>query len=234
MVVHCPNCQKKYNIDSSKITPKVKSGTCKACGHAIPLEYNAGETAHSEKNADEQEPQAIAAIPASSALPAKNAREWWLLGVMGVTTGLFMGLTAGLNLGKNEPEKPLSPVSKHGDSVKIHYTGKLEDGTVFDASEKQKALQFTIGDGQVINGIEKAVLGMRPGESKTVEVLEAFGAYHDDKKLVVKKKDIPDLKLEVGQKVQIRQGDGQTITAVAIELSDDVCKELCAILTVYI
>ena len=57
--------------------------------------------------------------------------------------------------------------AKQGDNVLIHYTGKLEDGTVFDSSRDRDPLQFSIGGGQVIPGFEAAVVGMAPGESKT-------------------------------------------------------------------
>ena len=53
---------------------------------------------------------------------------------------------------------------KHGDTVKIHYTGKLEDGTIFDTSAKRDPLQFKIGAGQVISGFEQAVVGMNPSK----------------------------------------------------------------------
>ena len=66
---------------------------------------------------------------------------------------------------------------KNGDTVKVHYTGKLEDGTVFDSSESREPLEFTVGEGKVIPGFEQAVVGMSPGDSKTEKVPadQAFG-----------------------------------------------------------
>ncbi len=76
---------------------------------------------------------------------------------------------------------------KHGDTVKIHYTGKLEDGTIFDTSAKRDPLQFIIGAGQVISGFEEAVVGMNPSESKTVKVPadKAYGPHREEMVLVV-------------------------------------------------
>lgn len=107
---------------------------------------------------------------------------------------------------------------KHGDTVKIHYTGKLEDGTIFDTSAKRDPLQFKIGAGQVISGFEQAVVGMNPSESKTVKVPadKAYGPHREEMVLVVDRNKIPkNLKLELGQELQIPQEDGQkTIVAV--------------------
>ena len=107
---------------------------------------------------------------------------------------------------------------KHGDTVKIHYTGKLEDGTIFDTSAKRDPLQFKIGAGQVISGFEQAVVGMNPSKSKTVKVPadKAYGPHREEMVLVVDRNKIPkNLKLELGQELQIPQEDGQkTIVAV--------------------
>ncbi|MCK4476877.1 MAG: FKBP-type peptidyl-prolyl cis-trans isomerase, partial [Methanophagales archaeon] len=72
--------------------------------------------------------------------------------------------------------------AKPGDTVKVHYTGKLEDGMVFDTSTDLDPLQFTIGDGQIIPGFEQAVVGMNPGESKTIKIPtdEAYGPHREE------------------------------------------------------
>ena len=111
--------------------------------------------------------------------------------------------------------------AKHGDTVKVHYTGKLEDGTVFDTSINRDPLQFTIGEGQIIPGFEQAVVGMNPGESKTTKVPadKAYGSHHKEKVLLARRNQFPvDLKPEVGQKLQIRRTDGQTtvVTVTAV------------------
>ena len=60
--------------------------------------------------------------------------------------------------------------AKTGDTVKVHYTGKLDDDTVFDTSEGREPLQFTIGEGRLIPDFEQAVVGMEPGETKTIQI----------------------------------------------------------------
>ena len=113
--------------------------------------------------------------------------------------------------------------AKHGDTVKVHYTGKLEDGTVFDTSINRDPLQFTIGEGQIIPGFEQAVVGMNPGESKTTKVPadKAYGSHHKEEVLVVDRNQFPvDLKPEVGQKLQIRRTDGQTSVVTVTDVSE--------------
>jgi FKBP-type peptidyl-prolyl cis-trans isomerase 2 len=113
--------------------------------------------------------------------------------------------------------------AKHGDTVKVHYTGKLEDGTVFDTSINRDPLQFTIGEGQIIPGFEQAVVGMNPGESKTTKVSadKAYGSHHKEEVLVVDRNQFPvDLKPEIGQKLQIRRTDGQTIVVTVTDVSE--------------
>lgn len=112
--------------------------------------------------------------------------------------------------------------AKHGDTVKVHYTGKLEDGTVFDTSIDRDPLQFTIGEGQVIPGFEQAVLGMNPGESKTIRIPtdEAYGTRREEMVMVVDRNQLPaDLNPEVGQQLQRSQPDGQTIVVTVTEVS---------------
>ncbi|MCW3129649.1 MAG: peptidylprolyl isomerase [Methanophagales archaeon] len=113
--------------------------------------------------------------------------------------------------------------AKPGDTVKVHYTGKLEDGTVFDTSADRDPLQFTIGEGQIIPGFEQAVVGMNPGESKTIKVLtnDAYGPHREDMVLVVDRNQLPvDLIPEVGQQLQSRQPDGQIIVVTVIAVSE--------------
>lgn len=72
-----------------------------------------------------------------------------------------------------------------GDRVSVHYTGTLDDGEVFDSSEGREPLEFTVGEGEVIRGFEDAILGMSPGDEKTV-VLAPADAYGDyDREMVV-------------------------------------------------
>jgi peptidylprolyl isomerase len=103
--------------------------------------------------------------------------------------------------------------AKNGDTVKVHYTGKLEDGTVFDSSESREPLKFTIGKGNVIPGFEEAVVGMSPGDSKTEKVLadQGFGPYREELVVDIDRGRIPaGVEPEVGKPLQIQQRDGQT------------------------
>jgi FKBP-type peptidyl-prolyl cis-trans isomerase 2 len=113
--------------------------------------------------------------------------------------------------------------AKHGDTVRVHYTGKLDDGTVFDTSVDRDPLEFTIGEGQIIPGFEEAVVGMNPGESKTITVLadEAFGPYREEMVLVVDRSQFPvDLEAKVGEHLQIGQADGRITVVTVTEISE--------------
>ncbi|MCW3135256.1 MAG: peptidylprolyl isomerase [Methanophagales archaeon] len=113
--------------------------------------------------------------------------------------------------------------AKPGDTVKVHYTGKLEDGTVFDTSTDRDPLQFTIGERKIIPGFEQAVVGMNPGESKTIKVPmdEAYGPHREEMVMVVDRNQLPvDLIPEVGQQLQSRQPDGQTMVVTVIGVSE--------------
>lgn len=103
---------------------------------------------------------------------------------------------------------------KTSDTVRVHYTGRLEDGTVFDSSLQREPLEFTLGEGQVIPGFEEGVIGMAPGESKTIEIgaENAYGPYRDDMVLAVERGQFPEnIQPTVGQRLQVRQPDGQTM-----------------------
>ena len=111
-----------------------------------------------------------------------------------------------------------------GDTVKIHYTGRLEDGTVFDTSEDREPLQFTLGEGKVIPGFENAVRGMEEGESKTTTIPsdDAYGDRRDDLVLSVPLEQLPeDLDPQKGQHLQMQAGNGETFQVVVTEVADD-------------
>jgi peptidylprolyl isomerase len=112
--------------------------------------------------------------------------------------------------------------AKMGDTVSVHYTGKLEDGTVFDSSEGRDPLQFSIGSGQLIPGFEQAVIGMAPGESKTAQIPadEAYGSYHPEMVLVVERQQIPtEVPVSVGLQLQIQQQGGTSIPVMITDVS---------------
>jgi FKBP-type peptidyl-prolyl cis-trans isomerase 2 len=112
--------------------------------------------------------------------------------------------------------------AKTGDTVKVHYTGKLEDGTVFDTSTNRDPLQFTIGEQQVIPGLEQAVIGMEQGESKTAEIPaeQAYGPHRKELILEVERSQFPaDLEPQVDQCLQLCQPDGQNMVVRVTEVS---------------
>jgi peptidylprolyl isomerase len=112
--------------------------------------------------------------------------------------------------------------AEQGDTVTVHYTGRLTDGTVFDSSEGKDPLEFTIGEGQIIPGFEQGVLGMEPGQSKTVNIPaeDAYGPYNSELVTEVERSQFPpDLKLEVGMQVQGSQPDGRVAVFTVKELT---------------
>ncbi|MEO1429475.1 MAG: peptidylprolyl isomerase [Cyanobacteria bacterium J06632_19] len=113
--------------------------------------------------------------------------------------------------------------AKAGDNVKVHYTGKLDDGTVFDSSAEREPLQFSLGSGNVIPGFDEAIVGMAPGESKTatIPVDQAYGPQREELVITVEKEQIPtDLSVAVGQQLQISQNNGQVIPVIVTDVSD--------------
>ncbi len=119
------------------------------------------------------------------------------------------------------------PHAKQGDTVHVHYTGRLEDGTVFDTSENREPLRFTIGEGNIIPGFEHAVIGMSPGDSKTERIAadQAYGPYREDMILEVERTRFPeDIEPQVGLPLQLRRSDGQTQSAVVSEVTDEMVK----------
>ena len=113
--------------------------------------------------------------------------------------------------------------ANNGDEVQVHYTGKLEDGTIFDSSEDEP-LSFTIGENRVIPGFEEAVTGMEPGDSKTTEVEpeQAYGEHREDMVMEMDRDQIPgEVDPEVGQQLQLRLENGQTVPVLITALGDD-------------
>lgn len=113
--------------------------------------------------------------------------------------------------------------AKYGDTVKIHYTGRLQNDTVFATTMNQAALQFTIGRGQVVPGLENAVVGMSPGESKTVKTPAAiaFGPHRKEMTQIINRDQFPNhSKPMVGQKLQDHQTDGQIINVMVTDVSE--------------
>jgi len=113
--------------------------------------------------------------------------------------------------------------AKSGDAVKVHYTGTLDDGTVFDSSADRPPLELTLGEEQVIPGFEEALVGMAPGDSKTVTIPadQAYGAHDADLVMTFEREDFPeDLDPQVGQVLRMEQPGGQGIRVAVVEVSD--------------
>ena len=111
-----------------------------------------------------------------------------------------------------------------GSKVRVHYTGRLDDGEVFDSSDGGTPLAFTIGGGQVIPGFETGVVGMSEGDTKTVRIpcADAYGEHREDGVMQVPRGEFPpDMPLEVGTSVQGQQQSGQVVNFTIIAVSDE-------------
>ena len=122
--------------------------------------------------------------------------------------------------------------AKEGDRVRVHYTGRLDDGTVFDSSEcsedecgcESTPMEFTIGSGEVIPGFDKGVLGLAVGEAKTVHIPvdEAYGERIEEMVAEVPRGDLPpEMHPEVGQQLEVTQEDGQIFQVLVTDMNDE-------------
>jgi peptidylprolyl isomerase len=114
--------------------------------------------------------------------------------------------------------------AKADDTVKVHYTGKFEDGTVFDSSAGRDPLEFTLGKRMVIPGFEAAAMGMSPGEKKTVNIPaeEAYGPRREEMVMEVARASMPsDIQPEVGQILQIGQSQDQMLQVMVAEVTEE-------------
>ena len=118
-------------------------------------------------------------------------------------------------------------VAKKGDTVKVHYTGRLENGEIFDSSDGKTPLNFIIGQREVIKGFDEAVEGMIVGEEKTVtiEPEKAYGKSKDELIQRVQRSEMPEgLDYSVGNQIEITRQDGSLFYVMVKEISDtDVC-----------
>lgn len=106
---------------------------------------------------------------------------------------------------------------KTGDKLRVHYTGKLESGEVFDTSEGREPLEFTVGSGEIIPGLDNGLLGMEVGEERvvTVEPQEAYGEHDPARVQSVPREAIPEnIPTEPGTQLQVQTAEGQTIPVV--------------------
>ena len=113
--------------------------------------------------------------------------------------------------------------TKKGDNVKVHYTGKLDDGTVFDSSKGGEPLAFAIGTGQVIPGFDEGVVGMKVGESKTlhIPVEKAYGERKDELIIQAPIEQVPpDLNPELGMRLEMGGVNGEILRVVVAEITE--------------
>ncbi|SDG90825.1 FKBP-type peptidyl-prolyl cis-trans isomerase [Pelagibacterium luteolum] len=113
--------------------------------------------------------------------------------------------------------------AKHGDTVRIHYTGRLTDGTQFDSSDGRDPLEFQVGSGQIIKGLEEQIEGMAVGDKQTVTIPAdaAYGPHRAEGVQTVPRAQIPDgVDTSVGARLQATGGDGRTMTLTVVDTSD--------------
>lgn len=114
--------------------------------------------------------------------------------------------------------------AKTGDTVQVHYTGTLTDGTIFDSSKGREPLEFTLGGGQVIKGFEEGITGMSVGDSKTVNipVEDAYGPAHEEMVFTLERAELPDdIPLELGMTLNMHEdGNPQPIPVIIRDLND--------------
>lgn len=113
--------------------------------------------------------------------------------------------------------------AKKGDQVKVFYVGRLADGSIFDSSEGQAPLEFIVGRKEVIRGFDQAVLGMTPGEVKTLTLAaeQAYGPHREEMVAEVERADVPaQLKLVVGNHLELTREDGEPIVVKIVALDE--------------
>jgi len=113
---------------------------------------------------------------------------------------------------------------KEGDRIRIHYTGRLEDGTVFGSSEGGEPLEFTVGGGKIIAGLEQGVIGMRVGELRSITVPEelGYGPYMRERVFELSRERVPEeFNPGIGQQVQMYRADGMPVVATVIGIFED-------------
>jgi len=113
--------------------------------------------------------------------------------------------------------------AKTGDTVRVHYTGTLADGTVFDSSQDREPLEFTIGQNMVIPGFENGIVGMNEGDSKKIPIpaAEAYGEYNDDLVAAVPRSQVPpEMEFTLGMILQVRSPEGALARAMVKEITD--------------
>jgi len=117
--------------------------------------------------------------------------------------------------------------AKKGDNVKVHYHGRLTDGTTFDSSEGRQPLEFEVGSGMVIKGFDDGVTGMSVGDKKTINIpsQEAYGPRQEEMVIEFPRSNFPpDIQPEVGMALQMHGENGQELPVVITEVTEDTVK----------
>lgn len=117
----------------------------------------------------------------------------------------------------------MTQAAKAGDKLRIHYTGRLDDGSVFDTSEQRDPLELTMGSGEIIPGLDQGMVGMMVGETRQISVPpeEAYGPRDDARVQEVPLETVPDnIPTEPGTRLNVQTQGGQTIEVVVSGKSD--------------
>ena len=115
------------------------------------------------------------------------------------------------------------PKAKIGDTVRVHYRGSLKDGSVFDESDGRDALEFVVGSGQVIPGFEQALVGMHPGDVRTITIpaAEAYGLHHDEMVVTIPRDGLSaDVNPAIDDELQVNQDDENPLIVRVAGLTD--------------
>ena len=113
---------------------------------------------------------------------------------------------------------------KAGDKIKIHYTGRLDDGTTFDSSEGRDPLEFEVGSGMVIPGFDEGVKGMAIGDKKTINIpaAEAYGERRDEMVIQFPKSNFPpEMQPEIGMQLEMNDGQGQRMPVTIVDITEE-------------
>jgi peptidylprolyl isomerase len=116
---------------------------------------------------------------------------------------------------------------KSGDTIKVHYTGRFENGEVFDSSEGRAPLQFTVGGGQLIKGFDAAVIGLQAGDKTTATIPpeDAYGVTRPELLVEFPRERVPaDMELTIGQRLHLRDGQGNPVPATVVEIGEAIVR----------
>ena len=114
--------------------------------------------------------------------------------------------------------------AKNGDTVKVHFTGRLENGEVFVKSEEDQPVDLTLGTGELIPGVERTIVGMEVGEKKTIAVPpeQAYGPKQEDLMVEIDKSNLPEhVTPAIGKGLRIRQSDGDDINVIISGMTEN-------------